>query len=363
MALIGLPLKHLAVNTPLHLLEDCGGVAIQLKREDLNPTGSVKDRVAPAFVDDLVKRGKLHPGMRIVLDSGGNTALSVAHYAIPQGYCVTACVLDVYSQAAKDRLRDLGVEVFEVPHLLPEWDPEGRKGKAYELSQEAGSCYLDQYNNPAGFRTVRDILGPEIWRQTQDDLTHLVAGYGTGASLLGAASYLKRRDPKIRIVAVQPRGSVLDLFVAFETVRNQPLEAQVAALQPIIGMYQALGMQVDMTVNPDAPPNERIEVELDITRMWHIDGIGITLLTKLSQRYLPLIDEVLTVEDETAFEETRRLHAQNILVGGSSGAAVVGAKIVAERLKREHVRGCIVVITPDEWTRSREKVYISYDKS
>jgi cysteine synthase B len=178
------------------------GSALWLKAEWLNPGGSVKDRAARAILRDGVRFGEL-PGRRLLDASSGNTAIAYAMLGAAAGLGITVCLPANASRERQQLLEVYGAEVVLTDPL------EGTDGAVLRARELAGQqpnrlWYADQYNNPANVRAHWESTGPEIWGQTNGRVTHLVAGLGTTGTLMGAGGYLRTRNPRVKLVGVQP---------------------------------------------------------------------------------------------------------------------------------------------------------------
>lgn len=302
MADIRKSVVELIGNTPLleaarySMAANAEGARLLVKLEYLNPAGSVKDRIALAMIEDAEKRGLLRPGATIIEPTSGNTGIGIASVAAAKGYHAILTLPDTMSVERRNLLRAYGAEL-----VLTE-GAKGMKGaiaKAEELKQEIeGSVILGQFSNPANPAAHRRTTGPEIWKQSGGKVDIFVAGIGTGGTISGIGAYLKEQNPAVKIVAVEPAGS------------------------PVLSEGKA-------------GPHK-------------IQGIGAGFVPEtLDTR---VYDEILTIENEDAFEEGRRFgHSEGILVGISSGAALKAAAILAGR---EENRGkTIVALLPDSGDR------------
>ncbi len=205
LALRDSPLEDQVGNTPLldlsHLAPD--GVRLLAKAEWANPGGSVKDRAALRIVRDAEARGDLHPGKRLLDATSGNTGIAYAWLGAARGFGVTLCISEGVSPARKRILEAFGAELI---YTDPAEVTDGAIRRARELAQDRPEryWYADQYNNPSNILAHETTTGPEIWRQTHGTITHFVAGLGTTGTLTGTGRFLRRQNPAVQLVGVQP---------------------------------------------------------------------------------------------------------------------------------------------------------------
>jgi cysteine synthase A len=267
-------------RTPLVRLRRIGqGLPGRLaaKLESRNPTGSVKDRIAVAMVDDAEKRGALQPGGVIVEATSGNTGIGLAFVAAARGYKLMLTMPETMSVERRALLRLLGAEVVLTSGSLMREAVERAK---QILAETPGAVSLDQFRNPANPEVHRQTTGPEIWEDTQGQVDAFVSGVGTGGTITGVGDLLKQKKPGVRIVAVEPQKAAV--------------------------------------LSGGTPGNHMIQ------------GMGAGFVPPILRR--DLIDEVLTVTEDDAFTNARRLaREEGILAGISSGAVLAAALRVAER--------------------------------
>lgn len=267
-----------------------------VKLEYFNPAGSVKDRIAYAMIEDAEKSGKLKPGGTIIEPTSGNTGIGLASMATQKGYSAILTMPETMSVERRNMLKAYGAKIELTP------GSDGMKGaikKAEELNEQIeNSIILGQFDNPANVKVHFETTGPEIWEQTEGKVDIFVAGIGTGGTITGVGEYLKSKNPNIKIIAVEPASS------------------------PVLSK----GI---------AGPHK-------------IQGIGAGFVPSILNT--KIYDEIITIENEDAFEEGRKFAStEGILVGISSGAALKAATIVAKREENKNKR--IVTLLPDSGDR------------
>ncbi len=294
------PLGRIAGDTRVGILAKC---------EHMNPSGSVKDRIALAIVDDAERSGVLPPGGTLVEATAGNTGVGLAMVAAVRGYALVCVMPEKMSHEKRDALRALGAEVV-IAENAPPGDPRNFQSVARRIAAERPGAYLtDQFRNAANPTIHETTTGPEIWEQSQHNVGALVAGAGTGGTITGVARFLKRQDPRVRVILADPVGSRLAGYIR------------------------------DGVLGPDAK--------------YLVEGIGSSDLPAVLDP--SVIDAVETVTDRESFAMTHRLvREEGLLVGGSAGTAVVAALRVAAR---DTLHGPIVVILPDGWDRYRSRIF------
>lgn len=271
-------------------------VDLLAKLEAFNPAGSVKDRVALAMIEDAEKKGLLKEGGTIIEPTSGNTGIGLAAVAAARGYHTVITLPDTMSVERRNMLKAYGARLVLTEGAL------GMKGaieRAEELQQKIeGSIVLGQFDNPANPAAHFATTGPEIWEQTDGAVDIFVAGVGTGGTITGAGRFLKEKNPRVRIVAVEPASS------------------------PVLSKGQS--------------------------GAHNIQGIGAGFVPATLDT--SVYDEVIAIENEDAFAEGRRFAlSEGMIVGISAGAALKAASILAARAENQGKQ--IVVLLPDSGDR------------
>jgi cystathionine beta-synthase len=300
-------------NTPLVALRRLKpeGALVAAKVESFNPGSSVKDRIGMALVEAGEKSGKLRPGGTIVEPTSGNTGVGLAMAAIIKGYKVKFTAADKIPGEKVALLEALGAEVITCPTNVTADDPRSYYKVAERIRDEQGAYLPYQYYNQANPQAHYETTGPEIWRQTEGKITHWVAGIGTGGTISGTAKYLKEKNPDIRVIGVDTVGSIYEHYF-----RHKEL-----------------------------PPPEKIHQYL-------IDGIGEDFMPETV--WWDHIDDVVTIDDKTAYRTTMDMaRKEAIFAGSSSGAAVAGALQIASDLPDDAV---VVTLLPDSGERYLSKL-------
>lgn len=270
--------------------------SILAKLEYFNPAGSVKDRIAKKMIEDAEKAGKIKKGATLIEPTSGNTGIGLASVAAAKGYKLIITMPETMSVERRKLMQAYGAEL-----VLTEGS-KGMKGaiaKAKELAESIpGSFIPGQFENPSNPQAHIETTGPEIWEDTDGNVDIFVAGVGTGGTVSGVGEYLKSKNPNIKVVAVEPASSPV-------------LSKGVAGSHKIQGIGAGF---VPDTLNQD------------------------------------IYDEIITVENDDAFETGREIaHKEGILVGISSGAALWGATQLAKRPENKGKK--IVALLPDTGER------------
>lgn len=265
-------------NTPLVSLKQMTGLSIYAKAEFLNPGGSIKDRVAKNMVERAEQSGRLKPGMTIIEPTSGNTGIGLAFVGVRKGYRVIIVMPENMSEERKKIIHALGAELVLTS---PEESIDGSVRRAEELAKEIGNCFMpQQFTNPDNPAIHYQTTAVELYEQMGEKVDIFVSGLGSGGTLQGIGSYLKEKNPNMKVVAVEPKN--------------------VSAL---------LG---------------------DEPGLHSIQGIGDGFIPEVLDT--ALIDDIVEVTDEDAIRTARELASvQGLLCGTSSGANVWACKKISEK--------------------------------
>ncbi len=284
---------------------------VYAKAEFFNPGGSVKDRIGVAMIEAAEREGRLKPGGLIVEATSGNTGVGLAIAAAVRGYRCIFTMPDKMSQEKARLLRALGAEVIITPTAVPPDHPDNYivKGRAIAAAHD-NAIFADQHYNPVNPEVHYRTTGPEIWEQTEGKVTHFVCAPGTGGTVSGAGRYLKEKNPKIRVVAGDPVGSIYTEYArTHKKGEGQP---------------------------------------------YKVEGIGGDKIP--TSLHFDFIDEWIFVTDKDAMTMARRLaKEEGLFVGGSTGVNVVSALEVARRL--DDAKALVVTVLADTGERYLSKVY------
>ncbi len=304
-------------NTPLiHLntiTKDYKG-EFYAKAEAFNPGHSTKDRIALYIIEEAERTGILKPGNTIVETTSGNTGFSIAMVSIIKGY---ECILAVSSKSSQDKidmLKTMGAKVYVCPANVSADDPRSYYQVAKRLHEETkGSVYINQYFNELNMDAHYNSTGPEIWKQTEGKITHLVACSGTGGTISGTARYLKEQNPDIRIIGIDAFGSVLKKY------------------------------------------HETREFDSEEIYPYRIEGLGKNLIPTATD--FDIIDKFVKVTDEESAHTARELaKTEGMFVGYTSGAAMQGVKQLSQEGEFDE-NSNVVIIFPDHGSRYMSKVF------
>ena len=273
---------------------------IYAKLEYFNTTGSVKDRIALAMIEDAIKNNKLQKGGLIVEPTSGNTGIGIASVATSMGFKVKIVMPDTMSVERRQLIKAYGAEIILSDGKL---GMKGTIAKAKEIAEAEGGLILGQFDNPANVEAHYKTTGPEIYEDLDGKVDVFVAGVGTGGTITGVGKYLKEKNKNIKVIAVEPLSS--------------PVLSQGVA-----GPHK-------------------------------IQGIGAGFVPSILD--LSLIDEIIPVSNEDAFATSKKFgKTEGVLVGISAGAALFAAITLAKR--EEYKNKNIVVLLPDSGDR-----YLSTD--
>lgn len=302
-------------NTPLvkinRITKDIRGLVLA-KVETTNPGNSVKDRMAVKMIEDAESLGILKPGGTVIEGTSGNTGMGLALACIVKGYKLICVLADKQSREKMDILRAVGAEVVVCPTNVSPDDPRSYYSVSRRLARETpNSWYVNQYDNPSNCKAHFESTGPEIWEQTEGKITHFVVGVGTGGTISGVASYLKTKNPHIKIWGIDTYGSVFK-------------------------KYHETGVFDENEIYP-----------------YITEGIGEDILP-LNVNF-SLIDKFEKVTDKDAAIYTRRLaREEGIFVGNSAGSAIKGLLQLGNEIKEGDV---VVVLFHDHGSRYVGKIF------
>lgn len=306
-------------KTPLVKLNkvvDPGAATVLAKLEYLNPGGSIKDRMAFYIIEKAEREGLLRKGGTIVENTSGNTGVGVALAAAIKGYRCIFTMPDKMSKEKQDTLKAFGAQVVVTPTNVPADSPDSYYSVARRIASEIPNAfYLNQYHNPDNIDAHFEVTGPELWEQTGGRFEAFVAGVGTGGTISGCGRYFKKMNPGIRIIGVDPVGSVYhDLFKTGKMI------------QP---------------------------------HVYKVEGIGEDMMCGALD--MSVLDDIRQVDDRQSFIMARRLaREEGIFAGGSSGSAVhVAAQVASEIGPGKTIvvplpdsgRAYITKFFSDEWMR------------
>ena len=304
-------------NTPLirlnRVTENIKG-NFYAKVEAFNPGHSTKDRIALYIIEEAERQGLLKPGDTIIETTSGNTGFSLAMVSVIKGY---KCVLAVSSKSSKDKidmLRSMGAKVYVCPAHVSASDERSYYNVAKRLNKEIkDSIYINQYFNQLNIDAHYLTTGPEIWKQTEGKITHLVACSGTGGTISGIAKFLKEKNPKVKILGVDAYGSVLKKY-------HETKEFDEKEIYP-----------------------------------YRIEGLGKNLIPSATD--FDLIDQFEKVSDEDSAHTAKEIAVkEGLFVGYTSGAAFQAVKQYADQgvFNKDSI---VVIVFPDHGSRYLSKVF------
>lgn len=304
-------------NTPLiklnRITESLSG-NFYAKVEAFNPGHSAKDRIALHIIDQAEQKGLLDQNSTIIETTSGNTGFSLAMASMVKGY---KCILAVSSKSSPDKidmLRSMGAQVYVCPAHVSADDPRSYYEVAKRVHKETpGSIYINQYFNELNIEAHYQTTGPEIWNQTNGNITHLIACSGTGGTISGTARYLKEQNPNIKILAVDAYGSVLKKY------------------------------------------HETGEFDQEEIYPYRIEGLGKNLIPTATD--FNSIDRYTKVTDAESAHMARKIaHTEGMFVGYTSGAAMQAA--IQYGTEGEFDKDSnVVIIFPDHGSRYMSKIY------
>ncbi|OGK20165.1 cystathionine beta-synthase [Candidatus Roizmanbacteria bacterium RIFCSPHIGHO2_02_FULL_37_13b] len=281
---------------------------IFVKLEYLNPGGSMKDRIAIIMIEDAEKKGLLKKGGTIVEPTSGNTGVGLAIVAAIKGYKVIFTMSDKMSKEKEDVLKAYGATVVRCPADVEADNPIHYINVAKRIAHETKAYFPNQYHNSANPLAHYKTTGPEIWKDTEGKITHLIVPVGTGGTISGTAKYLKEKNKNIRVIGADPKGSLLHHY-----------------------FYKTQGKAHSYLV--EGPGEDFMPLALDMS----------------------VIDDIFVVTDKDSFITARELVSkEGIFAGGSSGMAVYVALNIAKSLSSTAI---VVVILPDSGRSYVSKFY------
>ena len=289
-------------------------VKILAKTEYLNPSGSIKDRIAQHMIANAERTGRLRPGMTVVAATSGNTGSAIAMTCALRGYEYIVITNEKTSKEKVDSMRAYGGEVMISPSGVAPDDPLHYQNIENRLCEENPETYygVDQYNNPFNAEAYEATLGPEIWKQTAGEVTHFIAGGSTGGTVSGTGRYLKSQNPKIRVLMADPRGSVF----------------------------------WDHVVNGVAAEDVK-------GGSWETEGVGKDSIPGCFD--INVVDGMVRATDEHAFRTCREVAANDgLLIGGSSGLNLHAARVLSGQVEDG---ATIVTVLPDSGIKYLSKIY------
>lgn len=307
-------------NTPMVELKnlDTGKCKLYAKLEYANPGGSIKDRIAYSMVQAAEKDGSLKKGATLVEATAGNTGLGLALLAIQRGYQLLVVMPDKMSKEKVFNLKALGATVVMTRSDVVKGHPEYYQDKAKKIAEDMENAfYVNQFANQANVQAHYQNTGPEIWDQLEGNVDAVVCGVGTGGTITGIGKFMKEKNPSIKMVLADPKGSILA-----EYIRSGRME------------------------EPGS---------------WLVEGIGEDFVPDIFD--VSLVDEAFTVTDESAFKAARDLlQNEGLMIGSSSGTLLAAA---LDYCQAQDIAKNVVTIFPDSGAKYLSKMYNDdwmYDK-
>ena len=300
-------------RTPLirmnRMAQDCKG-QVYVKADFLNPGGSVKDRIGLEMINAAEREGLLKPGGTIVEGTSGNTGMGLALVAAVRGYKMVFTITDKQSKEKIDLLKALGAEVIVCPTAVEPDDPRSYYSVAKKLGEEIPNAYYpNQYENPMNPEAHYRTTGPEIWEDSEGKITHFVCGMGTGGTISGVGRFLKEKNPSVKIIGVDPIGSLYYEFAKTGKVGK--------------------------------------------ARTYVVEGIGEDIFPATMD--FKVVDDVMQVSDRECFSVARTLvKNEGLFTGGSGGGCISAALKLARGLTADSF---VVAFLPDDGMRYLSKLY------
>jgi len=306
-------------NTPLVRLNNLSkefNCEVYGKIESFNPSMSIKDRIVDYIIDKAEKEGHLKPGMTIVDATSGNTGLSIALVALIKGY---KCILTVKDSSAAEKITQLqlfGARVIKCPAKAKPEDPLSYYSMAQKIVDETPNAFfLDQNHNDNHFQAHYHSTGNELWQQTDGRITHFITSASTGGTVSGTGTFLKEKNPNIKIICADSKGSVLKPF------------------------------------------HEDGKYYKELKKETSLEGVGKDIIPSVFRA--SIIDECMEIDNDTSIQCAKDLLRQEgIFAGGSSGAAVDAFKKYMQKYPDEKV-GMAVLSFPDHGIKYMAKLYKS----
>ncbi len=306
-------LQQLIGNTPLLKLThfDTGSCELFIKCENFNLTGSIKDRIAFAMIEDAEQRNLIKPGDTLIEASSGNAGLAMANVALLKGYKMIIVIPDKMSQEKIDQLKAMNAEVIVTRSDVNKGDPEYYQDVALRISNERNAYYMRQFENPANYLEHEKTTAPEIWHDMQENVDAIVMGVGTGGHLTGISRYFAKVSPQTEMILADPIGSVL----------------------------------ADMAEKKKVAP-----AEFD---QWLVEGIGEDFVPQTCD--LSRVKKAYRISDAEAFKTARQLLKKEAIYAGTSTGVALAAAIKYCQEQKQPKR--VVTFAYDSGNRYLSKMY------